>query len=101
VLIEDALTGDSGDAWQSRRMAWCDFDGERILLHEVTGPAENVSGQSGEDLRRWDAAWDAFWAGQWAEAENAFAALAREREDSAARVFALRSAAARRAGTVS
>ena len=101
VLIEDALVGETGDVWQSRRMAWGDFDGERILLHEVTGPADKTAEQSVDDLRRWDAAWDAFWAGQWAEAENAFAALARERDDAAARVFALRSAAARRAGTVS
>jgi hypothetical protein len=66
-------------------------------LHEVIGSADTASPD--EDLRRWDRAWDAFWAGRWTEAENVFAALARERNDSAARVFALRSAAARRSAT--
>jgi len=93
VLVDESLAGEVAEGWQSRRMAWWEFDGDRLLLHEITGPAES----GGEDeARRWDRGWDAFWAGQWAEAENAFAALARERDDAAARVFALRSAAARR-----
>ena len=73
-------------------MAWWDFEGERVLLHEVTGPAAADGGENA----RWNGAWDAFWDGRWAEAENAFGALARERDDAAARIFALRSAAARR-----
>jgi hypothetical protein len=99
LLVEDALTGEFADGWQSRRMAWWDFDGQRILLHEVTGPSGQNADQSADDERRWDSAWDAFWEGRWAEAENAFAALARERDDAAARVFALRSAAARRSAS--
>jgi hypothetical protein len=99
LLVEDALTGEFADGWQSRRMAWWDFDGQRILLHEVTGPSGQNADQSADDERRWDRAWDAFWEGRWAEAENAFAALARERDDAAARVFALRSAAARRSAS--
>lgn len=95
VLVEEALAGEVGEAWRSRRMAWWDFDGERILLHEVTAPAGEAEA-SVDDLRRWDRAWDAFWEGRWAEAENSFAALARERDDASARIFALRSAAARR-----
>lgn len=97
LLVEDALTGEFADGWQARRMAWWDFDGQRILLHEVTGPSDKNTDHSADDLRRWDRAWDAFWDGRWAEAENAFAALAREKDDAAARVFALRSASARRA----
>ncbi len=98
VLVEEALAGEVGEGWQSRRMAWWDFDGERILLHEVTAPA-GAAEVSVDDLRQWDRAWDAFWEGRWAEAENAFAALARERDDASARIFALRSAAARRASS--
>lgn len=101
VLVEDALANEIADAWQSRRMAWWDFDGERVLLHEVTGRIESEGAKSGDRSRHWDRAWDAFWQGQWAEAENAFAALAREQDDAAARIFALRSAAARRAGSQS
>jgi hypothetical protein len=99
LLVDDALTGEFAEGWQSRRMAWWDFDGQRILLHEVTGPSGQNADQSADDERRWDRAWDAFWEGRWAEAENAFAALARERDDAAARVFALRSAAARRSAS--
>jgi hypothetical protein len=95
VLVEDVLAGEIGEGWQARRMAWCDFDGGRTLLHEVMAPAGGAEAP-GDDLLRWDRAWEAFWAGHWAEAENGFAALARERDDAAARVFALRSAAARR-----
>jgi hypothetical protein len=99
LLVEESLATEVGEGWQSRRMAWWDFDGDRLLLHEVTGPADEESRD--DDRRGWDRAWDAFWEGRWAEAENAFASLARDRDDAAARVFALRSAAARRAGTVS
>ena len=95
VLVEDVLAGEIGEGWQARRMAWCDFDGGRTLLHEVMAPAGGAEAP-GDDLRQWDRAWEAFWAGHWAEAENGFAALARERDDAAALVFALRSAAARR-----
>jgi len=99
VLVEESLAAEVGDGWRSRRLAWWDCDGDRLLLHEVTGPAgENAKD---EDAGGWDRAWDAFWEGRWAEAENAFAALAREKNDTAARVFALRSAAARRAGSAS
>lgn len=94
VLVDDSLAGEVAERWQSRRLVWWEFEGDRFLLHEITGPEEGEAKDDG--LRRWDAGWDAFWAGQWAEAENAFAALARERDDAAARVFALRSAAARR-----
>ena len=73
-------------------MAWWDFEGERVLLHEVTGPVAEDDGEGAP----WDRAWDSFWEGRWAEAENAFGALARERDDAAARIFALRSGAARR-----
>jgi hypothetical protein len=99
LLVEEALAAELGVGWRSRRMAWWDFEGDRLLLHEVTGPADE--GSTDDDLRGWDRAWDAFWEGRWAEAENAFASLARERDDAAARVFALRSSAARRAGAVS
>ncbi len=99
VLVEESLAAEIGEGWRARRMAWWDFDGQRLLLHEVTGPAGEEA--KDDDLRAWDRAWDAFWEGRWAEAENAFATLARERDDAAARIFALRSAAARRAGTVS
>jgi hypothetical protein len=92
LLVEEALAAEVSAGWKSRRMAWWDFEGERVLLHEVTGPAAEADGVSAP----WDRAWDAFWEGRWAEAENAFGALARERDDAAARIFALRSAAARR-----
>jgi len=92
LLVEQSLAAEVAEAWKSRRMAWWDFEGERVLLHEVTGPAAEDGGAS----VRWDRAWDAFWDGRWAEAENAFGTLARERDDAAARIFALRSAAARR-----
>ena len=92
LLVEEALAVDVAAGWKSRRMAWWDFDGERVLLHEVTGPAP----ADGAESARWDSAWDAFWDGRWAEAENAFGVLAREQDDAAARIFALRSAAARR-----
>ena len=95
VLVEETLAADVADRWASRRMAWWEFDGDRLLLQEITGPGENAAAV--DEARQWDRGWEAFWAGQWAEAENAFAALARERDDAAARVFALRAAAARRA----
>ena len=94
VLVEEALANEVAEGWQARRLAWWDFEGDRLLLHEITGPVEE--GGKDDRLRRWDHAWEAFWAGQWGDAENAFAALAREQDDAAARVFALRSAAARR-----
>jgi hypothetical protein len=94
VLVEESLAAEVTEDWRSRRLAWCEFDGDRVLLHEITGPAESEA--KDERAGQWDSGWDAFWAGQWAEAENAFAALAREQDDAAARVFALRSAAARR-----
>jgi hypothetical protein len=99
LLVEEALANEVAEGWQARRMAWWDFEGDRVLLHEITGPAEE--GGKDDVLRRWDRAWEAFWAGQWAEAENAFAELAREQDDAAARVFALRSAAARRTAALS
>lgn len=86
----------AGDDWRSRRLVWWDFEGKRLLLREITGPSAGAEPGGGDDLRRWDRAWEAFWNGDWLDAENGFASLAREREDAAARIFALRSAAARR-----
>jgi len=99
VLVEDVLAEEVSSGWQSRRMVWWDFEGQRVLLHEITGPSGEKDAKPGEEARRWDRAWEAFWGGDWAAAENAFADLARERDDAAARVFALRSSAARRAGS--
>lgn len=96
LLVEESLVSETTGVWQARRVAWWDFEGERVLLHEVTGPVAGAEPEAGDNLRRWNRAWEAFWAGEWADAENTFAALARERDDPAARVFALRSAAARR-----
>ena len=97
VMVEAVLAEEVAETWSSRRVVWWDFEGQRVLLHEITGPSGEEAALRGEDLRRWDRAWEAFWNGDWAEAENAFADLARERDDAAARVFALRSSAARRA----
>lgn len=97
VMVEAALAEEVAGAWSSRRVVWWDFEGQRLLLHEITGPSGEEKAQQGEDLRRWDRAWEAFWRGDWAAAENGFADLARERDDATARVFALRSSAARRA----
>lgn len=94
VLVEESSAAEVAADWSSRRMAWWDCDGERLLLHEITKRAEGEA--KADDLRQWDSAWEAFWEGRWAEAENAFATLAREQDDAAARVYALRSAAARR-----
>ncbi len=98
VLVEDSMADELGDAWISRRLAWWDFEGERVLLREITGPSAEAGPGVSDDLRRWDRAWEAFWAGDWVAAENGFASLARDRDDAAARIFALRSAAARRHG---
>lgn len=96
LVIEDSLLRETDEAWTSRRLAWWDFEGERVLLREITGVTTESSPDDAEASRRWDRAWDAFWSGDWATAENVFASLAREREDSAARIFAMRSEAARR-----
>ncbi|MBE2180328.1 MAG: hypothetical protein IAE97_07640 [Chthoniobacterales bacterium] len=96
VLVEDSLAADLGDAWVSRRIAWWDFEGEHLLLRELLGPAADAPPGTGDNVRRWDYAWDAFWSGEWMAAENGFGALARETEDASARIFALRSQAARR-----
>lgn len=93
LLVEDSLASGLDDAWHSRRMAWWDFEGDRILLCQITGPSKEGSG---DDLRRWNHAWEAFWSGDWATAESGFATLARERNDDAARIFAMRSSSARR-----
>lgn len=98
LLVEDGMAADLVEGWHFRRIAWWDFEGTRFLLHEVTGPDEGGATGAVDDLRRWEFAWEAFWNGDWLAAENAFAALAREREDQAARVFALRSQSARRGG---
>jgi len=97
VLIEESLADEVSADWPSRRVVWWDFEGQRILLREVTGPAGDEDPKRAAFLRSWDDAWDAFWSGNWAAAENGFAGLARDGDDSAARVFALRSSAARRA----
>lgn len=99
VIVEESLAGDVAEHWRARRVAWWDFEGQRVLLHEIIGPVADNDAKQAEDLRRWDRAWDAFWNEEWAAAENAFAELARERDDAAARVFALRSSAARRAAS--
>ncbi|MBJ7258296.1 MAG: hypothetical protein JHD33_02070 [Chthoniobacterales bacterium] len=97
LLVEDSISAEIVDGWHFRRIAWWDFEGNRFLLHEVTGPGQDAPAGAADDLRRWEFAWEAFWNGDWLTAENAFAALARERDDAAARVFALRSQSARRA----
>jgi len=101
VIVEDAVAADLAEEWHLRRIAWWDFEGARLLLHEVTAPSAEAAPGAADDLRRWEYAWEAFWNGDWMAAENGFAALARERDDAAARVFALRSQAARRAGAES
>lgn len=98
VLAEQTLAEELGEAWLSRRMAWWDFEGSRVLLQEIIGPASEAAPGAADDLRRWDRAWEAFWNGDWVGAENGFASLAREKDDAAARIFALRSASARRQG---
>ena len=97
VLVEDSIAAEILEGWQFRRIAWWDFEGNRFLLHEVTVPEHEAPAGAADDLRRWEFAWEAFWNGDWMAAENSFAALARERDDAAARIFALRSQAARRA----
>jgi len=101
VVVEDAIAAEIVEGWHFRRVAWWDFEGNRFLLHEVTGPEQEAPAGAADDLRRWEFAWEAFWNGDWLTAENGFAALARERDDAAARVFALRSQAARREGAES
>lgn len=98
VLVEDGIAAEVVGGWHFRRIAKWDFEGHRFLLHEVVGPEAGAGGGAADDLRRWEYAWEAFWNGDWQGAERGFAALARERDDSAARIFALRSQAARRAG---
>jgi hypothetical protein len=96
LLMEDSACGAIAEVWTSRRMAWWDFEGEAVLLREITGPQSTEDPARAEALRRWERAWDDFWAGDWPAAGNGFAALAREQDDAAARVFALRSEQARR-----
>lgn len=96
VLVEDSLAAEFGDEWFSRRIAWWDFEGQHLLLRELLGPSVEGAPGTRDNIRRWDYAWDAFWNGEWMVAENGFGALARETEDAAARIFALRSQAARR-----
>lgn len=96
VLVEDSLAADLGEEWVSRRITWWDFEGQHLLLRELLGPAADAAPGTRDNVRRWDYAWDAFWNGEWMVAENGFGALVRETEDAAARIFALRSQAARR-----
>lgn len=98
LLVEDDIAAEIADSWHFRRIARWDFEGRKLLLHEVTGPEQGAAPGAADDLRRWEYAWEAFWNGDWLAAENGFAALARERDDAAARIFALRSQTARRAG---
>lgn len=98
LLIDDAMAAEIVDGWHLRRVARWDFEGNSFLLHEVVAPESEAPAGAADDVRRWEFAWEAFWNGDWLAAENGFAALARERDDAAARVFALRSQAARRAG---
>lgn len=94
LLVEDGWL-EPAEGWISRRVAWGDFEGERVLLREVVGTKQETGAAGQERVRRWERAWEAFWQGDWAVAEDLFTALAREGEDAAARIFALRSAAAR------
>jgi hypothetical protein len=94
LVVEDS-TASGVDDWSTRRLAWWDFEGERVLLREVVGPTKDLSPEAAEKLRRWERAWEAFWEADWASAGELFAALTREDGDAAARIFALRSAAAR------
>lgn len=95
-VLEDPMANELGKDWITRPVAWWDFEGERVLLREVRGPGGKDDPAAAGDLRRWERAWEAFWSGDWPAAENGFAALAREREDATARIFAMRSEAARR-----
>lgn len=99
LLIEEPMLPEVAGFWRTRRMAWWDFEGERVLLHEITGPAQKAPFGAADDLRRWNMAWECFWAGRWVEAESGFATLVREKNDPAARVFALRSQMARRSAS--
>jgi len=97
--VEEEFLKEVTGFWRSRRLAWWDFEGQRVLLHEVTGPAEKAPFGAADDLRRWNLAWDFFWTGRWEEAGTTFATLAREKNDPVARIFALRCRAAQRGGS--
>jgi hypothetical protein len=99
IVVEEDFLKEVTGFWRSRRLAWWDFEGQRVLLHEVTGPAEKAPFGAADDLRRWNLAWDFFWTGRWEEAGTTFATLAREKNDPVARIFALRCRAAQRGGS--
>lgn len=96
VMVEDSVAAELRDLWVTRRISWWEFEGDRVLLREVRGLSAMQEVEETEALARWEKAWDCFWKGDWQEAESAFGALARERNDNVARVFALRSGAAQR-----
>lgn len=95
VLLDDDTAVALGDDWLTRRVAWWDFEGTRLLLREIKGRKEGAPETAAGDLHRYEQAWDAFWRGDWQVAGNGFAALAKDRDDPVARIFALRSEAAR------
>lgn len=96
LLVEDNPAADVSTDWTTRRMAWWEFEGEHLLLREVTGPKAEADATAGENLRRWERAWESFWAGDWPAAASGFGDLARETDDRGARLFALRSEEAQR-----
>jgi hypothetical protein len=96
--MEDAMVQALPKAWVTRRLAWWDFEGERVLLREVVGPASDLSPTESERVCRWERAWEAFWQADWESAEILFLGLAKESDDAVARIFALRSSSARRGG---
>lgn len=98
LVMEDAMVQALPKAWVTRRLAWWDFEGERVLLREVVGPASDLSPTESERVRRWERAWEAFWQADWESAEILFLGLAKESDDAVARIFALRSSSARRGG---
>lgn len=95
-LVEDNPAADLSVDWTSRRIAWWEFEGDNLLLREITGPKSEADAASGDQLRRWEQAWESFWSGDWPASSNAFSALARETGDPCARLFALRSQEAQR-----
>lgn len=100
LVVEETLAKTLPADWVTRRLSWWEFEGERSLVREVVGPADDLSPAESERLRRWDRAWEAFWQADWETAEGLFLGMAKESDDAVARIFALRSSAARRGGQI-
>jgi hypothetical protein len=100
LVVEETLAKTLPASWVTRRLSWWEFEGERSLVREVVGPADDLSPAESERLRRWDRAWEAFWQADWETAEGLFLGMAKESDDDVARIFALRSSAARRGGQI-